>query len=88
MAEEKKEGLLDQAASFIKDQAGDLLSGDTTDIKKQASEIGKKIMPDALDDKVDDVVNTAVDFLKDTLERSRHHSTTSLPWCWHPCHNA
>ena len=67
MAEQKKEGLLDQATSFIKDQAGELLSGDTTDIKKQAAEIGKKIMPDSLDDKVDDVVNTAVDFLKDTF---------------------
>ena len=70
MAEEKKQeggGLLDQATSFIKDQAGDFLSGDTSELKKQASEICKKIMPDSLDDKVDDVVNTAVDFLKDTF---------------------
>lgn len=68
MAEEKKDGgLLNQATSFIKDQAGDLLSGDTTELKKQATEIGKKIVPDSLDDKVDDVVNTAVDFLKDTF---------------------
>ena len=55
------------ALGRVKDQAGELLSGDTTDIKKQAAEIGKKIMPDSLDDKVDDVVNTAVDFLKDTF---------------------
>ena len=69
MAEEKKEGggLLDQATSFIKDQAGDLLSGDTSELKKQATEIGKKITPDSLDDKVGDVVNSAVDFLKDTF---------------------
>ena len=68
MAEEKKDGgLLNQATSFIKHQAGDLLSGDTTELKKQATEIGKKIVPDSLDDKVDDVVNSAVDFLKDTF---------------------
>ena len=68
MAKEKKDGvLLNQATSFIKDQAGDLLSGDTTELKKQATEIGKKIVPDSLDDKVDDVVNSAVDFLKDTF---------------------
>ncbi|MBR5102471.1 MAG: hypothetical protein IK092_05050 [Muribaculaceae bacterium] len=66
MAEEKK-GLLDQALGLVSDKAGELLSGDTSDIKKQATEIGKKIAPDQLDDKVEGVVDTALDFLKDTF---------------------
>ncbi|MBR1935681.1 MAG: hypothetical protein IJ835_06490 [Muribaculaceae bacterium] len=65
------EGLLDQATGFIKDKAGDLLSGDTKEIKKQATEIGKKLTPDSLDDKVEGVVDKAVDFLQDTLGKKK-----------------
>lgn len=63
----ENEGLLDQVKDFISDKAGDLLKGDTTEIKKKATEIGKAITPDALDDKVAGVVDSAVDFLKDTF---------------------
>ena len=66
MAEEKK-GLLDQALGLVSEKAGEIFSGDTSDIKKQATEIGKKIAPDNLDDKVEGVVGSAVDFLKDTF---------------------
>lgn len=60
-------GLLDQAKSFIQDKAGDALSGDTSELKKQITEVGKKIAPDALDDKVESAVDQAVDFLKNTF---------------------
>ena len=45
MAEEKKEGLLDQATSFIKDQAGELLSGDTTDSRNRPPRLARKSCP-------------------------------------------
>jgi len=60
------EGLLDQAKEFIQDKADDLLKN-SDEIKKKATEIGKKLTPDSLDDKVEGVVDSAVDFLKDTL---------------------
>lgn len=64
---DKKEDLFDQAKDFIQDKAGDLLSGDTTELKKQASETIKKITPDSLDDKVSGAIDTAVDFLKNSF---------------------
>lgn len=64
---DKKEGLFVQAKDFIQDKAGDLLSGDTTELKKQASETIKKITPDSLDDKVSGAIDTAVDFLKNSF---------------------
>ncbi len=70
MAEEKG-GLMDQAKEFIQDKAGDFLEGDTKDLKEKATEIGKKIVPDALDDKVSGVVDSAVDFLKDTFGKKK-----------------
>ena len=60
------ENLLDQAKEFIQDKAGDLLK-DTDELKKKATEIGKKITPDALDDKVEGVVDSAIDFIKDKI---------------------
>ena len=60
------EGILDQAKEFIQDKAGDFLK-DSEELKKKATEIGKKLTPDALDDKVEGVVDSAVDFLKDTF---------------------
>lgn len=61
------EGLLDQAKNFLQDKAGDVLGGDTTELKKQITEVGKKIAPDSLDDKVEGAVDQALDFLKGTL---------------------
>ena len=60
------ENLIDQAKDFIQDKAGDLLKN-PEEIKKKATEIGKKITPDSLDDKVEGMVDQAVDFLKDTF---------------------
>lgn len=60
---------MDKATDFIKDKAGDLLGGDTTEIKKKATEIGKKITPDALDDKVEGVVDKAVDMLAGAVKK-------------------
>lgn len=57
------EGFLDQAKNFIEDKAGELLK-DTDKLKKEATEVGKKITPDKFDDKVEGVVDSAVDFLK------------------------
>ena len=65
------ENMLDKATDFIKDKAGDLLGGDTTNLKKQATDIGKKITPDQYDDKVEGVVDKAVDFLKDNLGKKK-----------------
>ena len=62
------ENLLDQAKDFIQDKAGDLLKN-PEEIKKKATEIGKKITPDSLDDKVEGVVDSAVDFLTDKLSK-------------------
>lgn len=62
------EGLLDQAKEFLQDKAGDLLKN-TDELKKQATELGKKIAPDNLDDKVEGAVNAAVDFIKDKLDK-------------------
>ncbi|MBR5638916.1 MAG: hypothetical protein IKW83_04040 [Muribaculaceae bacterium] len=58
------DGLLDKAKDFIQDNAGELLKN-TDQVKKTATDVGKKIAPDSLDDKVEGAVDSAVDFLKD-----------------------
>ncbi|MBR1882230.1 MAG: hypothetical protein IJ808_04325 [Muribaculaceae bacterium] len=60
------EGLMDKAKEFLGDKAGDLL-GDAEGLKKKVVEVGKSITPDALDDKVEGVVDQAMDFLKGAL---------------------
>jgi len=62
------EGLLDQAKDFIQDKAGEVLKN-PEEIKKKATEIGQKIAPDSLDPKVEQVVDSAVDFLTDKLTK-------------------
>ena len=62
------EGMLDQAKDFIQEKAGEILKN-PEEIKKKATELGKKITPDSLDDKVEGVVDSAVDFLTDHLTK-------------------
>ena len=62
------EGMLDQAKDFIQEKAGEILKN-PEEIKKKAPEMGKKITPDSLDDKVEGVVDSAVDFLTDHLTK-------------------
>lgn len=62
------EGMLDQAKDFIQEKAGEILKN-PEEIKKKATELGKKIAPDSLDDKVEGVVDSAVDFLTDHLTK-------------------
>ena len=63
------DNLIDQAKDFIQDKAGELLKN-PDEIKKKATEIGKSITPDSLDDKVEGVVDSAVDFLTDKLTKN------------------
>lgn len=58
--------LLDKAKEFIGDKAGDMLEN-ADELKKKVIEVGKSITPDSLDDKVEGMVDQAVDFLKDTF---------------------
>ena len=67
MAEENKEGLLDQAKELIGDKAGEFLSGDNAELKEKVTEMIQKITPDSLDDKVPGVVDSAVDFITETF---------------------
>jgi hypothetical protein len=60
------DGILDQAKNLLQNQAGDLLK-DPEKLKKEATEVGKKLTPDQYDDKVEGVVDSAIDFLKDKL---------------------
>lgn len=62
------ENLIDQAKDFIQDKAGELLKN-PEEIKKKATEIGQKLAPDSLDPKVEQVVDSAVDFLTDKLTK-------------------
>ena len=62
------EGMLDQAKDFIQEKAGEILKN-PEEIKKKATELGKRITPDSLDDKVEGVVDSAVDFLTDHLTK-------------------
>ncbi len=62
------DNLIDQAKDFIQDKAGEILKN-PEEIKKKAIEIGKSITPDSLDDKVEGVVDSAVDFLTDKLTK-------------------
>ena len=59
-------GLLEQAKELMQGKAGELL-GNTDELKKKMTELGQALAPDSLDDKVGDMVDKAVDFLKDTL---------------------
>ena len=59
-------GLVEQAKDFLSDKAGDLLSN-ADELKAKAVELGKSIAPASLDDKVEGMVDQAVDFLKDTF---------------------
>lgn len=60
------DGLLDKAKDLIQNNAGELLKN-SDQVKKTVTEVGKKIAPDSLDDKVEGAVGSAVDFLKDKL---------------------
>lgn len=62
----KAGGLVDQAKEFIQERAGGMLGG-LDEAKKKAVEIGQKIAPDSLDDKVEEIVDGAVDFIKGAL---------------------
>ena len=58
--------LMDKAKEFIGEKAGELLEN-ADELKQKVVEVGKSITPDALDDKVEGMVDQAVDFLKDTF---------------------
>ena len=58
--------LVDKAKEFIGEKAGEMLAN-SDDLKKKVVEMGKAITPDSLDDKVEGMVDQAVDFLKDKL---------------------
>ena len=59
-------GLVDQAKEFVAGKAGELL-GNADELKEKVVELGKSIAPDSLDDKVEGMVDQAMDFLKDTF---------------------
>ena len=58
--------IMDKAKELIGDKAGEMLEN-ADELKKKVVEVGKSITPDALDDKVEGMVDQAVDFLKETL---------------------
>ncbi|MBQ7691662.1 MAG: hypothetical protein IJT30_10810 [Muribaculaceae bacterium] len=58
--------LMDKAREMLGDKAEELLEN-ADELKKKAVEIGQAIAPDSLDDKVEGVVDQAVDFLKEKL---------------------
>lgn len=58
--------LIDKAKDFIGDKAADMLAN-SDELKKKVVDTAKAITPDSLDDKVEGMVDKAVDFLKDTL---------------------
>ena len=58
--------LIDKAKEFLGEKAGDLLEN-ADELKQKVVEVGKSITPDSLDDKVEGMVDQAVDFLKDTF---------------------
>lgn len=58
--------LMDKAKEFIGEKAGELLEN-ADELKQKVVEVGKSITPDSLDDKVEGMVDQAVDFLKDTF---------------------
>jgi hypothetical protein len=58
--------LIDKAKEFIGEKAGEMLEN-ADELKQKVVEVGKSITPDSLDDKVEGMVDQAVDFLKDTF---------------------
>ena len=62
----ESKGLVDNCPSPIKEN---ISVEEAEEIKKKATELGKKITPDSLDDKVEGVVDSAVDFLTDHLTK-------------------
>ena len=65
---------LDRAAKdFIGDKAADMLEN-ADELKKKVVEVGKSIAPDSLDDKVEGMVDQAVDFLKDKFGKKEGES--------------
>ncbi len=57
-------GIIDKAKDFIGDKAADMLEN-SEELKKKVVDTAKSITPDSLDDKVEGMVDQAVDFLKD-----------------------
>ena len=60
------EGGLGNVLEQAKGMLGDAV-GDTEELKRKATELGKKLTPDSLDDKVEAAVDKAVDFLREKL---------------------
>ncbi len=58
--------IIGKAQEMLQGGAADLL-GDPEELKKKVTEIGKAITPDSLDDKVEQVVDAAVDLLSEKL---------------------
>ena len=52
-----------KAKEFIGDKASDMLEN-ADELKKKVVDVAKSITPDSLDDKVEGMVDQAVDFLK------------------------
>ncbi len=66
-AKEMLEGLTGQGGGMLdaaKNAASGLV-GNLDDVRDKAVEIGKKFAPDALDDKVEGMVDTAIDFIQE-----------------------
>lgn len=58
--------LLEKAKAFVGDKADDFVKN-SDELKAKATEIGKKLTPDQFDDKVEGIVDSAVDFITDKL---------------------
>lgn len=58
--------LVEQAKEFIAEKAGGMLDN-MDEVKKKAVEIGQRIAPDSLDDKVEGMVDQAIDVIKGAL---------------------
>lgn len=65
MAEEN--GLLDKAKDFAGEKAEEFLHGDHSELKGKITEMIQKVTPDSIDDKVPDVVDSAVDFIANAI---------------------
>ncbi len=65
--------IVDKAKDFIGDKAADMLEN-ADELKKKVVEVGKSIAPDSLDDKVEGMVDQAVDFLKDKFGKKEGES--------------
>ncbi|MCQ2289887.1 MAG: hypothetical protein Q4E41_02410 [Bacteroidales bacterium] len=60
-------GMLDKAKEFAGEKAGEFLQGDRSELKEKITGMIQNVTPDSIDDKVPDVVDSAVDFIANAI---------------------